>query len=125
MHLPGQWNKSALLALGIAYIACTGPAMMTAAAPAVAAASNRKQALAVAGFDRHRIFKQADRALGVAPISITQVPARLSEGGPHDFYSNGDYWWPDPTDAEVQWNMAVTQPLLWILLPADVPLTGN
>ena len=21
----------------------------------------------------------------------------MSEGGPHDFYSNGDYWWPDPS----------------------------
>ena len=21
----------------------------------------------------------------------------LSEGGPNDFYSNGDYWWPDPS----------------------------
>ncbi|MEN6335465.1 MAG: alginate lyase family protein, partial [Phycisphaerales bacterium] len=30
------------------------------------------------------------------PVSITQFPAGLSEGGPHDFYSNGDYWWPDP-----------------------------
>jgi len=29
---------------------------------------------------------------------------------------------PDPTDAEVQRNMAVTQPLLWVLSPADAPL---
>ena len=32
---------------------------------------------------------------------------------------------PDPTDAEVQRNMAVTQPLLWVLSPADMPLTRN
>lgn len=50
----------------------------------------------VANFDRQRIFRLADQALGAAPISITQFPAKLSEGGPHDFYSNGDYWWPDP-----------------------------
>ena len=31
---------------------------------------------------------------------------------------------PDPMDAEVQRNMAVTQPLLWVLSSADVPLTG-
>jgi hypothetical protein len=30
------------------------------------------------------------------PVSITTVRAKLSEGGPHDFYSNGDYWWPNP-----------------------------
>ena len=31
------------------------------------------------------------------PISITRTRAKLSEGGPNDFYSNGDYWWPDPS----------------------------
>jgi hypothetical protein len=30
------------------------------------------------------------------PITITSYRAKLSEGGPNDFYSNGDYWWPDP-----------------------------
>ena len=29
-------------------------------------------------------------------ITITKFRAKLSEGGPNDFYSNGDYWWPDP-----------------------------
>ena len=32
---------------------------------------------------------------------------------------------PDPTDVEVQRNMAVTQPLLWVLSPDDVPLAGS
>lgn len=31
------------------------------------------------------------------PLTITSFPAKLSEGGRNDFYSNGDYWWPDPT----------------------------
>jgi hypothetical protein len=30
------------------------------------------------------------------PITITRYRAKLSEGGPNDFYSNGDYWWPNP-----------------------------
>ena len=30
------------------------------------------------------------------PLTITAFPAKLSQGGPNDFYSNGDYWWPDP-----------------------------
>ncbi|HYG21799.1 MAG TPA: alginate lyase family protein [Verrucomicrobiae bacterium] len=46
--------------------------------------------------DRARIFRAADLALAMAPITITQFRAKLSEGGPHDFYSNGDYWWPNP-----------------------------
>jgi len=51
----------------------------------------------VGEIDRQRILKAADAALNTEPISITRFRAKLSEGGPHDFYSNGDYWWPDPT----------------------------
>jgi beta-galactosidase len=51
----------------------------------------------VAAIDRERIMKVADAALKMKPLSITKFPAKLSEGGPNDFYSNGDYWWPDPT----------------------------
>lgn len=51
----------------------------------------------VASIDRERILKRANAALAIAPISITQSRSKLSEGGPNDFYSNGDYWWPDST----------------------------
>jgi hypothetical protein len=51
----------------------------------------------VAATDRSRILKAADEALTAAPVTITSSRAGLSEGGPNDFYSNGDYWWPDPT----------------------------
>jgi hypothetical protein len=53
-------------------------------------------ALDVAAIDRERILKAATAALAQEPITITQFRAQLSEGGPNDFYSNGDYWWPDP-----------------------------
>ena len=53
--------------------------------------------LDVAAIDRLRIVKAADIALRQEPVTITAFPAKLSEGGPNDFYSNGDYWWPDPT----------------------------
>lgn len=32
------------------------------------------------------------------PRTITSVRAKRSAGGLHDFYSEGDYWWPNPTD---------------------------
>jgi len=51
----------------------------------------------VAAVDRARILKAADAAMKLEPITITKYRAQLSEGGPQDFYSNGDYWWPDPT----------------------------
>jgi beta-galactosidase len=56
-----------------------------------------KLTLDVAVIDRERILKAASAALGIEPLTITKFRAKLSEGGPNDFYSNGDYWWPDPT----------------------------
>jgi beta-galactosidase len=56
-----------------------------------------KLTLDVAAIDRERILKAAGAALGIEPPTITKFRAKLSEGGPNDFYSNGDYWWPDPT----------------------------
>ena len=32
------------------------------------------------------------------PITITSYPCERSAGGIHDFYSEGDYWWPNPDD---------------------------
>ena len=61
----------------------------TAAAPGLS--------LDVAAIDRERILKAATAALRCEPITITKFRARLSEGGLNDFYSNGDYWWPDPS----------------------------
>jgi arylsulfatase A-like enzyme len=52
--------------------------------------------LDVAAIDRARIMQAATAALTLPPVSITQYRAKLSDGGPNDFYSNGDYWWPDP-----------------------------
>ena len=46
--------------------------------------------------DRERILAGAEAALKQPPLTITSHRAKLSEGGPNDFYSNGDYWWPDP-----------------------------
>lgn len=51
----------------------------------------------VAAIDRERILKAANAALALEPITIAKFRAKLSEGGANDFYSNGDYWWPDPT----------------------------
>jgi len=49
--------------------------------------------------ERHRVLEQADRYLNEQPVTITAVRAERSAGGVHDFYSEGDYWWPDPSDS--------------------------
>jgi len=72
----------------------TDAAKTTAAAKPSAPAP--KLTLDVAALDRERILKAAAAALQQAPVTITKFPAKLSQGGLNDFYSNGDYWWPDP-----------------------------
>jgi len=47
-------------------------------------------------FERGRILAKADTLLNLKPITVTTDTASRSAGGAHDFYSEGDYWWPDP-----------------------------
>ena len=51
---------------------------------------------AVSRLDGPRILRAAAAALELPPVSIAAFRAALSTGGANDFYSNGDYWWPDP-----------------------------
>ena len=46
--------------------------------------------------ERPRVLAAARLALDEPPLTVTAFPAPRSAGGPHDFYSEGDYWWPDP-----------------------------
>ena len=50
----------------------------------------------VATNDRKRILAAANQYLSSEPITVTASRCERSPGGPHDFYSEGDYWWPDP-----------------------------
>jgi Alginate lyase len=50
----------------------------------------------VATTDRDRILKAAAAYVTQPPITITAFPAPRSAGGLHDFYSQADYFWPDP-----------------------------
>jgi len=46
--------------------------------------------------ERPRVLSAADTYLHRAPQTITAYRAARSAGGVHDFFSEGDYWWPDP-----------------------------
>jgi hypothetical protein len=56
----------------------------------------QQRILNVAKFDRARVIETADRYLKEPPITITASTSPRSAGGLHDFFSEGDYWWPDP-----------------------------
>jgi hypothetical protein len=55
-----------------------------------------RPAFDVAAFDRARVLKAANEYLPEQPVTITASHSPRSAGGPHDFFSEGDYWWPDP-----------------------------
>ncbi len=42
----------------------------------------------------------ADSFLSLAPVTVTAAQCGRSAGGIHDFYSEGDYWWPDPENPD-------------------------
>jgi hypothetical protein len=50
----------------------------------------------IARIDRGRVLRAADSYLRQAPITITAYISPRSHGGKHDYFSEGDYWWPDP-----------------------------
>ena len=50
----------------------------------------------LAAIERPRALKAADGYLSAAPITITAYSSPRSAGSRHDFFSEGDYWWPDP-----------------------------
>lgn len=51
-------------------------------------------------FLRDKILREAEWAMSQQPETITSFPCSRSKGGLHDFYSEGDYWWPNPDDPD-------------------------
>ncbi len=60
--------------------------------------SLQKLSAQIAIIDRDRILKLADAALTLKPPAITDHIATNSVGGPHDFFSQADYAWPNKTN---------------------------
>jgi hypothetical protein len=46
------------------------------------------------------IVARADKVLIEKPVTLTSFVCKRSAGGKHDFYSEGDYWWPDPANPD-------------------------
>src|SRR5689334_4283311 len=54
----------------------------------------------LARFERARVLKAANQYLKEEPITVTASTSPRSAGGLHDFFSEGDYWWPDPQNLD-------------------------
>jgi hypothetical protein len=58
------------------------------------------QSINVTAFDRSRVITTANKYLNEQPVTITASHSPRSAGGVHDFFSEGDYWWPDPANPD-------------------------
>src|SRR4029077_750486 len=50
--------------------------------------------------ERGRVLKAAEVYLKEAPVTVTASHSPRSTGGAHDYFSEGDYWWPDPKNPD-------------------------
>jgi len=50
--------------------------------------------------ERDRVLRAANRYLGEQPVTVTASSSPRSAGGKHDFFSEADYWWPDPASPD-------------------------
>src|SRR5262245_37441788 len=70
-----------------AFVLCVSASWLAAA---------QTRGIDVAKIDRERILTAANQYLKESPVTITASASPRSAGGLHDFFSEGDYWWPDP-----------------------------
>lgn len=50
--------------------------------------------------ERTRVLAAAQKYVKQLPDTITSHTSSRSAGGPHDYFSEGDYWWPDPANPD-------------------------
>lgn len=70
--------------------------MQVFSASAKSARSATEKSFTLAQIEKQRISLKTIEYLKSDVRPITKFTAERSEGGPNDFYSEGDYWWPDP-----------------------------
>src|SRR4051812_18834079 len=78
-----------LLRFGPCIMFCLAAMLLPAAAQ-----TRPANALDIQALDRPHLLKAAGKFLNQAPQTPTAFPAPRSTGGLHDFFSEGDYWWP-------------------------------
>jgi hypothetical protein len=77
---------------------CVGSAAVFASSAMSFAAVAPDGYALVARVDRKRILAAAQRYVDLPIRTITSFPSPKSPGGLHDFFSEADYWWPNPAN---------------------------
>lgn len=61
---------------------------------------SKNQVPFISNQEQQNIIETATTFLDSLPVTVTAAICERSAGGPHDFYSEGDYWWPDPENPD-------------------------
>jgi hypothetical protein len=85
-------NRRSFCTVSLATMAAAHAHVLSAAP----SSSRKSEMVDVAAVDSKRILAAANRYLQETPVTITATTSERSSGGPHDYFSEGDYWWPDP-----------------------------
>ena len=54
----------------------------------------------IAAIERPRVMRNAAKWMDAPPETVTASSSKRSAGGKHDYFSEGDYWWPDPKNPD-------------------------
>lgn len=79
------------------FILCV-PVVFFASSAHQLARADSDQAFDIVVIERPRIMEKAAKYLREEPVTVTASHCERSAGGKHDFFSEGDYWWPDPNN---------------------------
>jgi len=90
-------RREFLKALGAVSV---GSGALSGASVWAALSEGKAPGLDLPGHEKGRVLRFADSVLDAVPGSVTANRCQRSAGGPHDFYSEGDYWWPDPNNPD-------------------------
>jgi len=61
-------------------------------------ASSSQEQFDLVSLEKERIIGLALKYKNTKPVTITDFICDRSAGNPNDFYSEGDYWWPNPVN---------------------------
>ena len=62
--------------------------------------TEKKRVSVISEQEQKYIIETATSYLDSLPVTVTATVCQRSAGNAHDFYSEGDYWWPNPEDPD-------------------------
>ena len=74
----------------------SGSTVIVALALLASSAAAAPPALDLRAIERPRVLAAAKACLAEPPVTVTASSSPRSAGGAHDYFSEADYWWPDP-----------------------------